>query len=264
MKCPHCQREIAPTAAERRVLIIHPSDATAALIGDIAAATGAECERAHTGQEAKWLLTRGDYGVAIVDVAIDDPYAFELVPELKKIAGLYVVLLASVYDKTAYKRRPTSLYGADDYLEQHHLPDKLPVLLAQRAHVPPPKALDAEELMAKRQELRRAAAEELAGPITTQFSIDGEQARQTLAEATPEQLSQRARALARKLVLDISLYNAEEFALGVRRRDLHKRVATPIADAKRFLAERLPAPLTQKDAVAFIDEAIDDLQEGRK
>ena len=36
-----------------------------------------------------------------------------------------VVLVASIYNRTGYKRRPTSLYGADDYVEQHHIPDAL-------------------------------------------------------------------------------------------------------------------------------------------
>ena len=35
-----------------------------------------------------------------------------------------VVLVASIYNRTGYKRRPTSLYGADDYVEQHHIPDR--------------------------------------------------------------------------------------------------------------------------------------------
>jgi hypothetical protein len=35
------------------------------------------------------------------------------------------VLLSSVYDMRRYKRTPTNLYGADDYIEKHHIPDFL-------------------------------------------------------------------------------------------------------------------------------------------
>ena len=47
-----------------------------------------------------------------------------------------VILIASVFNKTAYKRTPHSLYGADDYVEQHHIPDMLPVKLARLIGLP--------------------------------------------------------------------------------------------------------------------------------
>jgi len=36
-----------------------------------------------------------------------------------------VVLVSAIYDKTRYKRAPSSLYGADDYIERHHIHDGL-------------------------------------------------------------------------------------------------------------------------------------------
>jgi hypothetical protein len=46
------------------------------------------------------------------------------------------VLVASVYRPTGYKRRPTRLYGADDYIEIHHLGDALPVKLRRLLGLP--------------------------------------------------------------------------------------------------------------------------------
>jgi hypothetical protein len=47
-----------------------------------------------------------------------------------------VILVASVYRKTSYKRRPVRLYGADDYVEIHHLGDMLPSKLRQLLQLP--------------------------------------------------------------------------------------------------------------------------------
>ena len=48
----------------------------------------------------------------------------------------FVVLVASVYRPTGYKRRPTRLYGADDYIEIHHLGDALSVKLRRLLGLP--------------------------------------------------------------------------------------------------------------------------------
>ncbi|HWB73464.1 MAG TPA: hypothetical protein VG755_00885, partial [Nannocystaceae bacterium] len=61
-----------------------------------------------------------------------------------------VVLVASVYRATSYKRRPTSLYGADDYIEIHHLGDALPTKLRALlglAEMPRDMHLDAAEAL---------------------------------------------------------------------------------------------------------------------
>ena len=66
----------------------------------------------------------------VLDVALPAVHAYEIVEEVKRRApDTRVVLVASIYNRTGYKRRPTSLYGADDYVEQHHIPDALLVKL---------------------------------------------------------------------------------------------------------------------------------------
>ncbi len=125
--CDKC-RTIFGLPSEKRVLLIHSSDAMSNIMREIVSDSDWQITRTLTGDEALKVLKTDKFRLAVVDVATESPYAFELVPQLKKIPELHVLLLASVYDKTAYKRRPSTLYGADAYLEQHHLPDKLPVL----------------------------------------------------------------------------------------------------------------------------------------
>ena len=88
----------------------------------------------------------------VLDVALPEVHAYEIVEEAKRLLSApAVVLVASIYNRTGYKRKPTSLYGADDYVEQHHIPDQLlPKLerLVGRAprHVdPPPAHIETEE-----------------------------------------------------------------------------------------------------------------------
>jgi CheY-like chemotaxis protein len=61
-------------------------------------------------------------------VGLTGIYGFELCERLKgdpDTRGIKIILLSSVYGLTAYKRNPVTLYGADDYIEKHHIPDKL-------------------------------------------------------------------------------------------------------------------------------------------
>ncbi len=64
----------------------------------------------------------------VLDVGLPGIYGFELCERLKsnpETQSIKIVLLSSVYDMRRYKRTPTNLYGADDYIEKHHIPDFL-------------------------------------------------------------------------------------------------------------------------------------------
>jgi len=97
------------------------------------------------GKAALTELSRTGWDALVVDVGLPEIPGYELVERAKALHGqgrgaAVVVLVASVYRPTGYKRRPTRLYGADDYIEIHHLGDALPVklrrLLGLPVHVP--------------------------------------------------------------------------------------------------------------------------------
>ena len=70
--------------------------------------------------------------VVLLDVALPSMYGFEVCDAIRKnpaIAAIKLILIASVYDKTRYKRSPMALYGADDYIEKHHIPDSLATMI---------------------------------------------------------------------------------------------------------------------------------------
>lgn len=271
--CDRCKTVFGLSdTSDRRALIVHGSDAMADIVKEIVRDAGWVLTRVKNGEEALRAMGTEHFRLAVVDVATDSPYAFELVPALKKTRQTQVVLLASVYDKTAYKRRPSSLYGADAYLEQHHLPDKLPAILASLDggaddvdRIDPKTDMhhavsDPQSVQQKREALRRAADEQLGngGRLVT----PGDR-----PDLDPvKDVTARAKALAKKLVLDISLYDEAAFVRGLQAGTLEEALAPQLAEAKRFLAERIPPPLAKKDADAFIDRALEELcaQDGRR
>lgn len=131
----------------------------------------------------------------VLDVAIPGVLAFQVVEQLRanpQTATLPIILLASVFERTRYKRRPTNLYGANAYLELHHVPDKLGPsidMLRVAGEVPP------DRLQAPVERARAAS-------LRTQPSVDDADA---------------ASHLARRLLSDVALYHGDELADGVRR-----------------------------------------------
>jgi DNA-binding response OmpR family regulator len=89
---------------------------------------GYRIEHASDGIEALAKAAERSPKVMIIDVGLPGIYGFELCERLKSehaTSGIKIILLASVYGITRYKRKPTSLYGADDYIEKHHIADSL-------------------------------------------------------------------------------------------------------------------------------------------
>lgn len=131
----------------------------------------------------------------VLDVAIPGVLAFQVVEQLRsheQTRGLPIILLASVFERTRYKRRPTNLYGANAYLELHHVPDKLgpAVDVLRNAGEMPPDRLQAPV------ERARAAS---------------------LRTIPPGDDLEAAEQLARRLLSDVALYHGDELADGVRR-----------------------------------------------
>lgn len=150
--------------------------------------------------EARARLALGGVDALVVDVALPDDPGFALI-ETARDAGVQAVLLvAAVYRKTSYKRRPKRLYGADDYVEIHHLGDHLPARLRRHLRLPP--------LVAK------AENEALA---------ESERAHEVLEALGDDRLQEGDGArLAEVLVADLLLYNGDAFSVadaqGVRDR----------------------------------------------
>lgn len=110
------------------VLIAHDSSVVAEMIAGALREAGMRSDYAPNGLEALKKATELKPQAMVVDVGLTGIYGFELCERLKSDPGtklIKIILLSSVYGLTAYKRAPVTLYGADDYIEKHHIPDQL-------------------------------------------------------------------------------------------------------------------------------------------
>ena len=99
---------------------------------DVLTDDGFQVETASDGVEALRKATGLRPQGLVLDVGLPGIYGFELCERLKgdpATKAIKIVLLSSVYDMRRYKRTPASLYGADDYIEKHHIPDFLAIKL---------------------------------------------------------------------------------------------------------------------------------------
>ena len=123
------------------VLFAHERPGVGRAVEAILRLHGFEVTLVRHGDEAQRALQSRRFAALVLDVGLPGVAAYELAEQAKAMTAEHadrgadaVVLVASVYRRTSYKRRPARLYGADDYVEIHHLGDMLPDKL--RALVP--------------------------------------------------------------------------------------------------------------------------------
>jgi len=110
------------------ILVAHESVEFCAAIEKVLGPEPFDIISCHDGKEAVDLVFRLKPDVVLLNVALPTMYGFQVCEALRgnpETSNTRIILLAAIYDKTKYKRSPQSLYGADDYIEQHHIPDAL-------------------------------------------------------------------------------------------------------------------------------------------
>jgi predicted Zn finger-like uncharacterized protein len=114
------------------VLVAHDSEVVRNMVRAVLVDEGFAVDTAADGLETLKKATENRPKALVLDVGIPGIYGFEVCERLKgdkKTGDIKIVLLSSVYDMRRYKRTPDNLYGADDYIEKHHIPDHLPFKL---------------------------------------------------------------------------------------------------------------------------------------
>jgi predicted Zn finger-like uncharacterized protein len=151
VRCPRCgnvlpvRRQAAPPVQSAPVkaaiplfrnlpvvLVAHDSAVVRDSISLVVTDAGFEADTASDGFEALKKITENKPKAIVLDVGLPGIYGFELCERLKgsqETSDIKIILLSSVYDMRRYKRTPVTLYGADDYIEKHHIPDFLPAKL---------------------------------------------------------------------------------------------------------------------------------------
>ena len=207
------------------------------------------------GDEARdTLIAPAPPDALVVDVGLPRRLGYQLVEDVREL-GLRtrVILVASVYSKTAYKRRPSTLYGADDYVEQHHIPDQLVPKLARL--LPAPRPITLHDM----HDLGRLSPREVEE--ARDIRAAGERRLEIHAASRAEAIG-RAQKVARLIVSDLLLYAGAAFDSGLHEGDATRYLAADLAAARDLLAARIPAEvLGTRD---FIDEALREFLAARR
>ena len=147
-----------------KILVAHERPVIARAIARVLAAQGLVAEVARDG-DAVWRALESDsWDGLLLDVALPGPPVHQIVALAKTgvpLALRAVILLASVFRRSSYKRRPQQLYGADSYVEGHQLGAELSTKL-WRLLSPDPAGpgdmVEAEALLVELQAEAEAAA----------------------------------------------------------------------------------------------------------
>jgi DNA-binding response OmpR family regulator len=215
MRCNACLGMVFRPLDGPRVVVGHESEDISQQTGEVLLEAGFYPMRGKDGDEVLKILETQKPPAAVLDVALGKILAFQVIHYLRNRADLRdtkVVLIASVYSKTAYKRKPQSLYGADDYVEQHHIPDKLSVKLKSLMQ------LGEEEAVRNATVLERADKIREAEP---RVDLEG---------------LRRVRTVAHNIVADIALYNQSDIEKVVKTGNLDV-MASVLEEGRRMLAE---------------------------
>jgi len=270
LRCARCR---APFTAELphvssgelknkvRVMIAHSDKELCGTISEIIENAGFEGVLQHNGDEVLAAMDVLRPQVAVVDVALQGLYAFEVVDKVRRRPGLEnvkIILLSSVYNRAAYKRSPNSLYGADDYIEKHHIPDDLVMKINRLLVDVTPATGPTVKGEAEKDGLQLSSADEaMQSPDfinTVNRKIQSAEEHEVSADDATER--QRAERLARIIVSDISLYYQERVDEGILEGNWSELLANEIREARQLFTQRFPSPQIQNSKIleaTFLD-----------
>ncbi len=231
LRCARCKDifSVFVPADGPHVLVAHSDPVLCKTVAELLQQENIPHQVCHSGDEALSIMTTRAPQVALVDVALPGLFAFEVVDKVRGLPGLEqvkIILLSSVYNKAAYKRRPSSLYGADDYIEKHHIPDdlvgKIRSLSSGEAPQPPQgpqSTIQQQGWDAVNERLQQAEDSEVSGAAGGAELDD-------------------AKRLARIVASDIALYHQDKVEEGIRCGSFFELLATEICEGERLFAER--------------------------
>jgi len=224
------------------VLVAHESVEFCAAVEKVLAPEPFDIISCHDGKEAVDLVFRLRPDVVLLNVALPTMYGFQVCETLRgnpETSATKIILLAAIYDKTKYKRSPQSLYGADDYIEQHHIPDALAAMIYRLAanirEVGPDALPAADEVLTSPDRLTPAEADRQESARMELMSP----AKPEEADAD-ESVYRAAKQLARSIVSDISLYREVELEEAIRTDAVELCLGLEIKDGRAIYESRLP------------------------
>lgn len=245
-RCPKCNTVLLIRRPLKRikelnkqlVLLAHADDSIIEKGKNTIEELGFKVLTAKDGIEAMVLAMREHPFMVFVDVALPKIYGFEVCKRLKsrkETSDIKVVLITSVYEKTRYKREPTSLYGADDYIEE---PDIETAIREKLLGTKEPEIRERPEIPPE-EKPPEAPEPKVSKP----------------AEEIEDESIERARRLVRTILSDIMLYHSEKVKEAVLRGTFREDFSSQLSEGLKLYNMRIPEEVRQKGD--FFNEEIE-------
>ncbi|MBE0599181.1 MAG: zinc-ribbon domain-containing protein [Desulfuromonadales bacterium] len=261
LRCSRC-REIfrieipnSRPAPQLKVLIAHGDPSLCATVQEILAREDITCCLCHDADSALLRLEAELPQVALIDVGLPGMFIFETIEEIRRrpsLARIPIILLSAVYNKAAYKRTPTSLYGADDYIEKHHLPDDL---------IPKIYRLTSQAVAAQRPGGKVVVGQPLEPGESGELNALCDEVNPRIKEAeelegASRDTDERNRRIARMIAADIALYHQDKLEDGIRTGNVFALLEAEITEGERIFGER---QATSGGSGSLVRQALEEL-----
>jgi predicted Zn finger-like uncharacterized protein len=236
--------------AARLVLIAHPEVSAGKAAAAALASWGFEALVVQDGVEAMLAVQRSLPRAVVLDAALPKMFGFQVCEVIKRnesLRHIHVVLVGAIHDKSRYRRPPNEIYGADAYVERQELPDALAGILegfgmlVQGGAKPAPRKPDHSRGAASPERLTPAAPQAPAAPVAPapRPAPAAAPARAARSGDGLDDARAQAERLARIIVSDIVLYNAEKFEAGVRSGDVIGALDGELEEGRALFAARI-------------------------
>jgi len=249
---------------ERLVLIADSDVEEGKRTASAVATIGLEPILVHDGVEAMLTIQRMLPRAVVLDAALPKMFGFQVCEVVKRNEALrdtQVVLIGAIHHRDRYRRPPSELYGADVYLERPDLVDELPTVLqrlglpVRTPAAPQSAARSAAASAVVEAPVRRAPA---PAPARAQATAPPRAERSAKPAPVADELSgERAKAerLARIIVSDLVLYNAEKFDEAVRSGDVVAGMDGVLGEARDLFRQRIDERV--RGERSYIDEELE-------
>ncbi|MBI4685958.1 MAG: zinc-ribbon domain-containing protein [Nitrospirae bacterium] len=271
-KCPRCSAvllvrkppvQIKPL--EDKIIVAHEDNSIIEKVKKVLIRQGYTVVTSNDGVDTMIKAVKELPFLVILDVALPKIYGFEVCKRLKERAEtkeIKVIFISSIYDKTRYKRSPASLYGADDYIEEHQIEE----ILSEK--VDALRGINKETIEGPGEPAIEKPAPRVDAPPLPKLEPQTPPKVQPPAEVKLEAKAEtdgaieKARRLARTIVSDIYLYSSAKMEASIKNNNFYKVFASEIKEGQKLYDSRIPQEVKNKGD--FFREAIDNFIEKKK
>lgn len=263
-KCPKCNtflfvKKPLPVPKSEidktKILVAHSKPGIIDEITSLLTNNGYQVITASDGIEAMVKAIKENPFLMIIEVSLPKIYGFEVCKRLRlrpETKEMKFIIASSVFDQNRYRREPASLYGADDYIEEHQI---------------------AELLMDRINTLRGITPEEKGEKIEkqTEAPVNEEPEQKAEMQIKPEAIAaklpldekvERAKRLARTIISDIYMYNIAKAEESIKKDNFYSDFAAELREGLKLYESRISQEVQAKGD--FFGEAIKNFIENKK